>query len=235
MNIVEQIHAEFEGAQEKLIAHAPIAAAEALWGLGFINSKSVEEYSPDHESLRKAAEGYRMAYPNYRFITEKQVEKICAKYGLVLAPVNRFKGEVPTSKVAAMTAFQVKLGHVVERRIEWSDSRVYVDNRPYLDADNKLTSERWWDGAFDRLSRSRSEDPRKVYDPNTKNAAIGLWICAPEADIHMDGLTKVGHTVGEAVRVDDPVVLQPVHYGFLIVTAWGEEAADEDVIHPNAN
>ena len=40
----------------------------------------------------------------------------------------------------------------------------------------------------------------------------------------------------EALKiVPDPVVLQPVRYGFLIVTAWGDEASDEMVVNPRNN
>lgn len=37
------------------------------------------------------------------------------------------------------------------------------------------------------------------------------------------------------VLYDDPIILQPVNGGFLIVTSWGKEAADAAIANPNHN
>lgn len=51
------------------------------------------------------------------------------------------------------------------------------------------------------------------------------------------GLSKVGDLFMSLTRVNvpDPVVLQPVKGGFLIVCAWGEEASDEIVVNEKMN
>ena len=36
-------------------------------------------------------------------------------------------------------------------------------------------------------------------------------------------------------HIPDPVVLQPVKGGYLIITAWGDEASDPLVINPLMN
>jgi hypothetical protein len=53
---------------------------------------------------------------------------------------------------------------------------------------------------------------------------IGLQICAPQKDMNLDGMRVDGHQI-LAPRLD-PVILQPVEQGFIIVTAWGDEAED---------
>ena len=50
-------------------------------------------------------------------------------------------------------------------------------------------------------------------------------------------LKKVGnmfHLV-KTVNIPDPVVLQPVCGGYLIVCAWGDEASDEIVVNQQMN
>jgi len=60
-----------------------------------------------------------------------------------------------------------------------------------------------------------------------------MLICAPKKDMDLKGLKKLGLFFQSftTVTFPDPVVLQPVKGGFLIVTAWGDEASDELVIN----
>jgi len=76
------------------------------------------------------------------------------------------------------------------------------------------------------------------YDPYSKPTSpaketeqAAFKICAPKQDFNTSGFV-----VMDGFRlVYDPVVLQPVKNGFLIVTAWGIEATDELVINHNQN
>lgn len=58
-----------------------------------------------------------------------------------------------------------------------------------------------------------------------------LLIIAPEHKLKTEGKIKEGHIL----RSDDPIVLQPVDSGYLIVTSWGLEASDDLVINPIHN
>jgi hypothetical protein len=55
-----------------------------------------------------------------------------------------------------------------------------------------------------------------------------LQIVAPEKDFDMTGKMVRDRKVME---IPDPVVLQPVRWGFLIVTAWGDEASDPIIVN----
>ncbi len=55
-------------------------------------------------------------------------------------------------------------------------------------------------------------------------------ICAPEKDFDTRGLTKKGHE-----WVDDPIVLQQVKGGYLIVSKWGLEASDALLVNEVLN
>lgn len=71
---------------------------------------------------------------------------------------------------------------------------------------------------------------KKIFVP------MGLKICAPEKDMDIPSThTKTGNFIIEKIYVPDPVVLQPVKGGFIIVAAWGDEASDDLVINPINN
>lgn len=53
---------------------------------------------------------------------------------------------------------------------------------------------------------------------------------APEHKLETKGNMKKGH-----ILLNDPIVLQPVHHGYLIVTSWGFEAADPAIANPINN
>lgn len=67
---------------------------------------------------------------------------------------------------------------------------------------------------------------------NIKTESLSSFvICAPKSDmIETDSSfkTKFNH-------VPDPVVLYPVDKGYIIVTAWGDEASDQLVINHQNN
>jgi hypothetical protein len=58
-------------------------------------------------------------------------------------------------------------------------------------------------------------------------------ICAPLKDMEIPKNKKlVGHKI---INIPDPVVLQPVRGGYLIVCAWGNESSDEMVVNQKMN
>lgn len=75
------------------------------------------------------------------------------------------------------------------------------------------------------------DKPKKKTSKVPKLQKPPFKICAPERDFHTSGyVVKEGY-----ILVYDPVVLQPVKKGYLIVDAWGEEASDELVMNPVKN
>ena len=56
--------------------------------------------------------------------------------------------------------------------------------------------------------------------------------CAPAKDMDMRGKRAQNFMVKD---IPDPIVLQPVHGGYLIVCAWGDEASDEIVVNEKFN
>lgn len=77
--------------------------------------------------------------------------------------------------------------------------------------------------------RSSTQMPNSASRPPVAQKP-NFKICAPKADFNILGYIEVGH-----VLVYDPVVLQPVYEGYLIVSAWGEEASDPSVVNEVMN
>jgi hypothetical protein len=62
----------------------------------------------------------------------------------------------------------------------------------------------------------------------------GLLIIATKDQLNMKNARVQGHKLVDIVK-EDPIVLQPVKNGYLIVSAWGVEASDKEVQNPRFN
>ena len=61
-----------------------------------------------------------------------------------------------------------------------------------------------------------------------------LLIVATKDQLNMKNARVQGHKLVDIVK-EDPIVLQPVKNGYLIVSAWGIEASDKEVQNPRFN
>ena len=62
----------------------------------------------------------------------------------------------------------------------------------------------------------------------------GLFIVATRDQLNMKSARVQGHKLVDIVK-EDPIVLQPVKNGYLIVSAWGVEASDKEIQNPRFN
>ncbi len=126
---VEQIHQEFDSAQERILNEAdrlldelkiPTETklerkAKALKELGFVNSEPVKQYSKlettQNEIKKKleltstqaeAIRYFSAMYPLEKFITVSELERICAKYNLIHAPSANYIKDIPEKNVLEM-------------------------------------------------------------------------------------------------------------------------------------
>jgi hypothetical protein len=65
-------------------------------------------------------------------------------------------------------------------------------------------------------------------------AGTTLLIIATKDQLNMKNARVQGHKLVDIVK-EDPIVLQPVKEGYLIVSAWGIEASDKEVQNPKFN
>lgn len=252
---VLEIHNEFEIAADKLLEQANNIIEEAkskdvtkvarLEALGFKQANQVTELKP----LLKLAElskeqvelvnYYKREYPFNKFITEEQVKEICDKYNLVCGDVIRFKGFVPEKNLKEIEKFKLKnkdlciygfcwgrgirSNEAIKKYITFDQYNYLVKNDLFKgDGKGDLTKDDNW------CESIVFGFPGKYFDRITLQK---LQICAPVKDMDISGLElKEGYKL-EKKFIPDPVVLQPVKGGYLILTAWGDEASDPIVIN----
>jgi hypothetical protein len=212
-NIEQQLYEEFFSATDRLLNEAksiidnrPSEADEdrilALMDAGFSNFKEAIAYK---ESLQKRifiafAEYYAIAYPFNRFVTEEEVQRICTKYALYLTGTDDYIDDIPRKNQDEILKFKVRE----------CDIRHYEDNFKWAPKDSEL------------LKQLRQN--MATYEAGERPISRGtnLRIAAPEHKLDMTNKIKHGHILIK----DDPIVLQPVLKGFLIITSWGLEAGD---------
>lgn len=214
-----EIHHEFETASDKLLLEATQIInnspkinedkVERLSKLGFINTKEVETtklIKKEKKLSEKQIENinyFAINYPTYKYITEDQVKTICKKYNLVCGNVVLYKGFVPEKNLKEIEKFKLK-----EIDIIYSTKHYMLDN-------------------YEDCTEFQFKNPSSGY--SYKTSLNDLKICAPIKDMDTSNMRiSKGYKLE---NIPDPIVLQPVKGGYLILTAWGDEASDELVVN----
>lgn len=258
--LIDEIHENFFTEVDKLLAEAKISRSldtdkqdlidkcERLKKLGFTNTKEVKEAEAEiarikqlkienenKATLIQAIEYFSFRYPQYKFITEDSVLKICNKYGLIYGEISRYIGDVP----------EKNLKHIEQFEVDVKDECFYYESG-YSDLRNgrRTLSKRYIDNAENEKVDSRNAENAenhlmpmyfRSYEVNTK---CPLEIAAPVKDFNMEGMEVKNFKISK-IEIPDPVVLKPVIFGgqkhYLIVTAWGKEASDEIVVNEKMN
>ena len=226
--IVEQIHNEFFtevdrlleycGIQKSMTTEEEIAVDKSnrLSDLGFYNSLAHEKAEPVRQALaedlgknqlKEAIEYFSNKYPQYKFITEDSVKKICDKYNLYYGKVSKYIGDVPEKNLIEIENFKVddKDMYFIERSLYGSQ---------YIRSYNEYKGN-WW-----KLDREGFVIAAPITDFKLdKNTTI--------TD------RKISFTVPDPI-VLQPVIYKKKTY-YLVVTAWGAEASDELVVNQKMN
>lgn len=232
--VIEKIHSDFDGAAERLLAEAQeiinncnaekLDKAARLKALGFDKSSTVKE---SEEEARKKNEMeeisrnilyFKQHYPFNKFITEKEVEKICKKYSLVFGDAKNYKGEIPNKNLNEIENFKLRQ----EDMVRTSDYDRAIERYFAISVAQAR-------GHFGDRSYSRAEYPVRPPESEMKYyySKSPFKMCAPEKDFDM----TYYKTEGYKIVPKDPIVLQPVKGGYLIVSKWGLEASDELVVN----
>lgn len=250
--VIQEIHGSFFTAPDDLLAQAKISKsvettkqelidkAARLSSLGFANTKEVQEAQIEIDRLNRldaenqakasmirAIEHFSFRYPQYKFITEASVKKICAKYNLVYGNVGKYIGTVPDKNLKHIEDFKIK-----------------DEDKAYLEVEEGMFH--YATRFIDQNTYSRQVNPHS-YDAmrgvryrttSTSYRECPLTIVAPVSDFNM-GKSELKDFQVSDVFIPDPIVLAPVFFEgqrhFLVVTAWGEEASDQDVVNQKMN
>lgn len=266
--IIDEIHENFYTEVDRLLASAKISNSletnkqalidkhNALISLGFINSKEVKEAEAElkrishlrQENLSKerivgAINYFSFKYPNYKFITEDSVKKICAKYNLVYGTIDKYIGEVPDKNMKHIQEFKISEDDEIhfskEVFHEFSGSRLVGDIKYFS---TKMISEK-----LEKKRKYNEDNPENwIHDIITpinmyyseNKGKCQLEIAAPLKDFDMEKHEIKDFKISK-IEIHDPVVLHPVFFEgekhYLIVTAWGQEASDELVVNQKFN
>lgn len=231
---------------------------DLLIKLGFTQANQVSEYKPVIEKAKlsesqiKLVKYYKARYPLNKFITEEQVMEICYKYNLVCGDISRFKGFVPSKNLQQIASFKLKeedkSGKIfvfIEKtgKIEDFDwDKVHESKKDhvkyiienYLNCNNWTFLDSYSDyPAYTKIFNIDTAKRLGISDSvnNAINNRFSLKICAPIKDMDISGLElDKGYKLIKK-HIPDPVVLQPVKGGYLILTAWGDEASDPLVVN----
>lgn len=216
--IEQELQDDFTSIQEALLSEAKsilkkeyskeeIEALNSTKKLGFGNSVEVKAFE-DWEKAKRV-DHYSSTYPLYKFITEGAVKAVCKKYGLLLADADDYKGDIPFENQKAIMNFRVHEDDL-SRTGAWTEMLL----RSYPSFYN---------------ARGITEEEKE--DTSPMKRAKNLKIIAPPSKLKMKGKKVKGHCLIQK----DPIVLQPVKDGYLIVTAWGFEANDDSIKNPKMN
>lgn len=245
---IEKVHDEFNTAGEKLYQEAlriinstkilNEEKTKRLIALGFKATKEVTEAEAVlkqkklNEEVAETINYYRTKYPLNKFITKEQVEQICEKYGLIYSEVYNYTGFVPERNLRSIEAFKVDdedvpmvksfgglLSFSAPEEMSKDEIRQYHE-REKREAEQRDAALK--DGTYAAVVQCQLQ-LSSMYRYFKSDA---LLIAAPAKDFKTTDRHEVKNFRLSLKPIPDPVVLAPVIGGYLIVTAWGDEASD---------
>jgi len=252
---IQRVHDGFNHAADALLEqvkklvdrNAPENKINRLKGIGFKSVKQVKENMfqewnlTDQMQLVAASNQYKVDFPGFKFITYKQAAELCKKYKLVIGAISEFTGFVPEKNLQQIEEFRdnfrdkIFTPHHITRITLYSHAsskenharlRTWQEENPFVigRTSNSKLSEKIFGDAF-QISNIESE-----LSPSS------FQIAAPKGDFIDTGKKTVGHVLMNMMVISkdpDPIVMYPVDMGYIIITAWGDEASDPIVNHHN--
>jgi len=214
---LNQISEILKEEDEKDLEHA-----SELKRLGFWATPNVKKYNQliadkeEAERARAAYLRYNISYPE-KFITEKMVEAICKKYGLLLGDTGHFVGEIPKKNVEELIEFS--------KRVK-SDDLISEDTH-FAMASTTFTHWRDASAGFSEY------DPPVRMEVKKRNVKPRFMVIGTRDQF--SGFREAEVVSGYRIREKDPVILCQVIGGYLIVTKWGAEAKVQDFHNEQEN
>lgn len=248
---VEDIHNEFFLAHERLLAEAKeyIGRNEneetelyaKLYSLGFGRIEKAEESSRHFAGIEFEKETielvnyYLKKYPQYKFITGEKVRQICEKYDLLMGdPSNFIDQNIPLKNVKEIVNFKIKDEDII----------LHCNGNPYNGDPMSYKPMTLKD--FKEQRGTAFDLDRHEQNVKTLEEGGSIWlghavvhtpkfkICATADLFDMNGYQLQGRQIVQILK-NDPIVLYPVNEGYLIVSAWGQEASDPEVVNQKMN
>lgn len=273
--LIAEIHNEFDTAQERLLsqAHEVLKSininaetslelvADRLAKIGFINTPVVksagkikEDKKQKQEILVKTKEEaelieyYRATYPFLKFLTESELDRICAKYELIHAPVGNYTKDVPEKNLREIESSQkLKITDTAKSYLMVKITQFW-HNTPKRIRD-LVGTEFVYDGPVNSNNEPYDFSIKRQFGITDveyifRNATVtrieksGLFIAAPPSHFNLEGLTKKSkHGFFQVFKTEitDPIVFRYVRGGVQVLSKWGLEANDPSLVVPVLN
>lgn len=251
---VEEIHLAFNTEADKLLTEAQSILqkttldevvknkATLAQQLGFTRVKEVQakhehdEVVSKNKQIMEAVQEASKYIATNKWIPESSVKRICQQWGLLFGTPRMYKGFLPNVNLLEIQDFKNKYydkfnAYTIRERFSAKDSWYFTDVRVSLDDIKKQRAD-WYGFSLREYENYSGEHSIPV------NSLDRLNICAPVKDMDVPS----SHTVEDGwkvskVEVPDPIVLARRDFngveGYYIVTAWGDEAEDEEVVGYN--
>lgn len=262
--IIEEIHNSFYSEVELLLDSAKnynniettkqglIDKTERLKKLGFKNTKEIQEANNEltrihllkkenekKQDLFKAINYFSFKYPQYKFITEDSIIKLCEKYNLVYGTVDKYIGTIPDYNLEQLEKFVIDKKDECYVREQMILSKFFGTRNEFMcfisydEYEQEETLRLYREEQRKALSVTEQYHQHMIgdYFGRTIDSICGLVIVAPLKDFNMaESEISKFKLINKKMEIPDPVVLKPVYFEkkmyFLIITAWGEEAKD---------
>lgn len=220
---IQEIHKTVDMSSDRALAEArkilfdlenandtKAARLEKLGFTGIDSVKQLRELKKEKEKFQKirdSIERYQKKYPLNKFITKQEASSVCEKYNLYIADIPFFKGFVPERNLQEMERFVSN--YSITEYFKQDLSKMYHES----------------------IVVSKEEYDNKIPGFNYYEHTPIFKIMAPETQFHItSGMRKVGREI-----IDDPIVLLPVPEGYVVITAWGDEASDPIIVNEGNN
>jgi hypothetical protein len=260
--LIFEIHHEFDTASSNLLKFAYDTRqqikeddkAERLRTLGFTKLHRVvvndenKRILNDIKTSVDIIEHYQKKYPFQKFVTEDQLNRICKKYGLIYAPVNHYLKDVPEKNLKEIESVPVlKISDYPEGKffIRYiGDSFTKGTTKKQKKIYKKGISVRGeindgWRAmeAFTKATGLNCVDTNRYWKMDRAEIS-GLFIAAPKSHFDLDGLNQsspFSFNLFKPVIEKDPIVFRYVKGGIQVLSKWGLEASDEELVNAIEN
>jgi NAD-dependent DNA ligase len=248
---VKEIHDAFENELSHILTAANIKESleelnesllkksTQLRSLGFINTPEVLEINElikindvtikENNKKDELIEGinyFRQKYPLYKIITMESLNELCEKYQLGYAAIRAYKGSVPQKNIDVL--LNCKITDRDKAVIHYYISNDKEPKKYLYDSDLARYEHSLNFASSQGYIKKHYDDKHIIFSP--------LVIAAPPNDF-TDSMQKTERfgKLQPIKNLEDPIVMQPVSYldkiYMLIITAWGPEASDPNVVN----
>lgn len=237
LEVVQEIHQKVLTSGDHCLAEAKkilqtkeaeeIELFEKMKQRGFGNTKEIKEreaeikLQAEARAKAKLIADYAIRYPHKKFISTEEMDKICTDYKLILGADQHYTGSIPLRSMKEIVDFKLNPVDEIHYEGTWRAIESTQISKTKGVIDWKEISKEKYMAATEGGKKLVQNNNRKHYISNTDYRMVA----APQSMFKIEGMVIEGNQLKKVVEVDDPVCLQPVRYGYIIVAVWGEELA----------